>query len=108
MSLEVIQKDGIKYAEIIWADTKVEKTRFFSPPESSFQFGIVAHGAGYQEEPHFHKAVERTISDLQQMMVIQSGVLTNGRLEAFRTAGRLDLAAVVALSAPGRARLGLP
>jgi hypothetical protein len=75
MSLEVIEKDGTKYAEIIWADTRVEKTRFFSPPESSFQFGIVAHEAGYQEEAHYHKAVERTISDLQQMMVIQSGVV---------------------------------
>jgi hypothetical protein len=75
MSLEVIEKDGTKYAEIIWADTRVEKTRFFSPPESSFQFGIVAHEAGYQEEAHYHKAVERTISDLQQMMVVQSGVV---------------------------------
>ena len=75
MGLEVIQKDGTKYAEIIWADTRVEKTRFFSAPESSFQFGIVAHGAGYQEEPHFHRAVERSITDLQQMMVVQSGVV---------------------------------
>jgi len=75
MSLEVIEKAGTKYAEIIWADTRVEKTSFFSPPESSFQFGIVAHDAGYQEEAHFHKAVERTITDLQQMMVVQRGVV---------------------------------
>ena len=75
MSVEVIEKDGTKYAEIIWADTRVEKTRFFSPPESSFQFGIVAHEAGYREEPHYHRAVARTISDLQQMMVVQSGVV---------------------------------
>jgi len=75
MSVEVIQKDGTKYAEIIWADTRVEKTRFFSPPESSFQFGIVAHEAGYQEEPHYHRAVERAIDDLQQMMVVQRGVV---------------------------------
>jgi len=75
MSVEVIQKDGTKYADIIWAGTRVEKTRFFSPAESSFQFGIVAHGAGYQEDPHYHHAVERTIEDLQQMMVVQSGVV---------------------------------
>ena len=27
------------------------------PPESSFQFGLLAHEAGYREEPHFHKPV---------------------------------------------------
>ena len=73
MSVEVIEHQGVTYAEIIWAGTEVEKTTFFSPPESSFQFGLLAHEAGYQEEPHYHKAVERTINDLQQMFVMQSG-----------------------------------
>ena len=59
MALEVIEHGGTKYAEIIWAGTNVEKTTFFSPAESSFQFGLLAHGAGYQEEPHYHKAVRR-------------------------------------------------
>jgi hypothetical protein len=75
MGIEVIEHDGVTYAEIIWADTQVDKTTFFSPPESSFQFGLLAHGAGYQEEPHYHKAVERTIDDLQQMFVVQRGVV---------------------------------
>lgn len=75
MSVEVVEQDGTKYAEILWANTTVEKTRFFSPPESSFQFGLLAHEAGYTEEPHYHKAVERTIDDLQQMFVVQRGVV---------------------------------
>ena len=75
MSVEVIERDGVTYAEIIRADAKVEKTRFFSPPESSFQFGLLAHEAGYQEEPHYHNAVDRTISDLQQMFVMQRGIV---------------------------------
>jgi len=75
MAVEVIEHDGVKYAEVIWADVRVEKTRFFSPPESSFQFGLLAHEAGYQEEPHFHKATERVITDLQQMFVVQRGVV---------------------------------
>jgi anti-sigma factor ChrR (cupin superfamily) len=75
MGIEVIEHDGTRYAEIIWADVRVEKTTFFSPPESSFQFGLLAHEAGYQEEPHYHKAVERTIDDLQQMFVVQRGVV---------------------------------
>lgn len=73
MSIEVIEHNGTRYAEIIWAGTTVEKTRFFSPAESSFQFGLLAHGAGYQEAPHFHQPFERVVSDLQQMFVVQRG-----------------------------------
>jgi hypothetical protein len=86
VSIEVVEHNGTRYAEIIWADTHVEKTTFFSPPESSFQFGLLAHEAGYEEEPHYHKATMREISDLQQMFVMQRGVLDvqlfddNGRL----------------------------
>ena len=75
MSVEVIEHRGIKYAEIIRADATVEKTTFFSPPESSFQFGLLAHEAGYAEEPHFHKTSTRLIEDLQQMFVVQRGVV---------------------------------
>ena len=53
----------------------VDETTFFSPPESSFQFGLLAHEAGYEEDPHSHKTVTRTIEDLQQMLVVQRGVV---------------------------------
>jgi len=75
MSIELIEYNGIKYAEIIWADTKVEHTTFFSPPESSFQFGLLAHKEGFVEPPHYHKPITRTINDLQQMFVVQRGVV---------------------------------
>jgi hypothetical protein len=75
VSVEVIEHGGTKYAEIIWAGTAVENTKFFSPAESSFQFGLLAHQAGHEEEPHYHKAVARTIDDLQQMFVVQRGVV---------------------------------
>lgn len=75
MNIEVVQFGGTRYAEIIWADTRVETTVFFSPPESSFQFGLLAHGAGYNEEPHYHQPFSRTIEDLQQMFVVQRGVV---------------------------------
>ena len=73
--IEVIEYLGIRYAEVIRADIKVEKTRFFSPAESSFQFGLLAHEAGYQEPAHFHQEFERTVSDLQQMFVVQRGIV---------------------------------
>jgi hypothetical protein len=74
-TVESIEYNGVKYAEIIWADTRVEQTTFFSPPDSSFQFGLLAHGAGFTEPPHYHKPVSRTIDDLQQMFVVQRGIV---------------------------------
>ena len=75
MGLETIEHNGVKYAEILWADTSVEETTFFSPPNSSFQFGLLAHKAGFVEPPHYHRPVRRTIEDLQQMFVVQRGVV---------------------------------
>ncbi|MDY6836616.1 MAG: hypothetical protein SWH78_01460 [Thermodesulfobacteriota bacterium] len=75
MNVESVDYDGIKYAEIIWAGTQVDETTFFSPPESSFQFGLLAHKAGFVEPAHYHKPITRTIKDLQQMFVVQRGVV---------------------------------
>lgn len=78
MSTEVVEYNGIRYAEIIWAGTQVEETKFFSPSESSFQFGLLAHKSGFTEAPHYHKPFTRTIKDLQQMFVVQKGVVGIG------------------------------
>ena len=75
MTIENVEFNGVKYAEILWSDTRVEKTTFFSPPESSFQFGLLAHEAGFVEPPHYHKEADRTINDLQQMFMVQRGVV---------------------------------
>lgn len=72
---EVVEIHGVRYAEIIRADAKVEKSTFFSPPGSSFQFGLLAHGAGFSEGAHTHKVLPRTITDMQQMFVVQRGVV---------------------------------
>ena len=75
MSVESVEYNGIRYAEVIWAGMKVELTTFFSLPESSFQFGLLAHKAGFVEPAHYHKPVTRMIKDLQQMFVVQRGVV---------------------------------
>ena len=75
MSIELIENQGLRFAEIIRADEVVEKTTFFSPPESSFQFGLLDHGAGFFEPPHYHRPFAREITDLQQMFVVQKGVV---------------------------------
>jgi hypothetical protein len=73
--LEVFEHKGVRYAEVIRAESKVEITKFFSPAESSFQFGLLAHEAGFIEPPHYHKEFDRVIRDLQQMFVVQRGVV---------------------------------
>jgi hypothetical protein len=73
--METIEHEGVRYAEVIRASASVDKTIFFSPAESSFQFGLLAHQAGYLEEPHYHREFSRTVSDLQQMFVVQKGVV---------------------------------
>lgn len=75
MGIETIEHGGIRYAEIIWAGTTVEQTTFFSPADSSFQFGLLAHRAGFHEPPHYHRPFTREINDLQQMFVVQKGVV---------------------------------
>ena len=73
--LEVFEHKGVRYAEVIRAESKVVITEFFSPAESSFQFGLLAHEAGFVEPPHYHKEFDRVIRDLQQMFVVQRGVV---------------------------------
>lgn len=73
MTAEVISYNAVKYAEVIRADMRVDKTQFFSPAESSFQFGLLAHDAGFAEPPHYHKPFPREVTDLQQMFVMQRG-----------------------------------
>ena len=75
MSIEVIERGGVRYAEVIRADVSVPKSTFFSPAGSSFQFGLLAHEAGFWEPAHVHKPIERRIDDLQQMFVVQRGVV---------------------------------
>lgn len=60
-------------AEVINSKAKVDKTTFFSPKQSSFQFGIFSHKKGYEELPHYHKKIERKINDLQQVLFVQKG-----------------------------------
>jgi hypothetical protein len=75
MSYERIERDGTLFAEVIWAGTSVEKSRFFSSEGSSLQFGLLAHEAGFVEPAHYHHPIKREISDLQQMLVVQRGVI---------------------------------
>jgi anti-sigma factor ChrR (cupin superfamily) len=73
IQFEVIEHGGVRYAEVIWAPSTTEKTRFCSPDDGSMQFGLLAHEAGFIEPAHYHKPIERTITNLAQMFVVQKG-----------------------------------
>jgi hypothetical protein len=92
MSLEVIENKGIRYAEIIRAAAKVESSTFFSPADQSFQFGLLAHEAGFVEAPHLHPRIERRIDDLQQMFVVQRGVVAIDFFDADGVKFRTEIA----------------
>lgn len=70
---ELIIYKNKHYAEVIRSSLKSKSTIFFSPEQSSFQFGLLAHEKGYKERPHYHRKFKRTIKDLQQMFVVQKG-----------------------------------
>ena len=72
---ELITYKKKHYAEIIRSALKVKTTQFFSPAKSSFQFGLLAHKKGFEEPAHYHRPFKRTIKDLQQMFVVQKGVV---------------------------------
>jgi hypothetical protein len=63
------------YAEIIRSTLKKDETSFFSSAKSSFQFGLLAHKKGFVEPPHYHRPFKRVVKDLQQMFVVQKGVV---------------------------------
>jgi hypothetical protein len=75
MTVEIIEIEGRRYAEVIRASETATTTKFFSAPSSSFQFGLLAHEAGFVEAPHYHRPFTRAIEDLQQMFVVQRGVV---------------------------------
>lgn len=75
MGVETVEHNGVRYAEIIRHDVQADKTTFFSPSDSSLQLGLLVHKKGYSEAPHHHKKISRKIDDLQQMFVVQKGVV---------------------------------
>jgi len=68
-----IEHGGRRFAHVIRARATVPISAFFSDAGESFQVGLLAHEAGFVEPPHTHPTVERKISDLQQLVVVQRG-----------------------------------
>ena len=52
-----------------------KRRHFIHRPNRLFNSGLLAHDAGFFEPAHYHRPFTREISDLQQMFVVQKGVV---------------------------------
>ena len=84
--MERIHHQGKTFAIVLRKDLKVDKSTFLTPDENSLQLGFIVHAKGYVEAPHIHKPVERVIRNVQQMLLVESGVVA---LDFFSDAGEM-------------------
>ena len=85
--IEVFEHDGVTYAEVIWADvTRGEDARSSRRRSRRSSSACSPTRRATEEPPHYHKSVQRRIDDLQQMFVVQRGVVD---VELYTDEGRL-------------------
>jgi len=73
MAVEKITHETRLLAIILRADTSVEGVKFYTSDDSAQQIGTMAWPEGHIIIPHVHRLVERTISQTQEVLVIQKG-----------------------------------
>lgn len=75
MAVEIIERDGIRYAELLRNGSRFGESAFFSPPEASFQFGVLVQQEGYSEPAHYHLPVAEQKQLMSELIVVQSGAM---------------------------------
>lgn len=73
--VENIRHNEQLYAIIIRNQFRKEGVHFFTPDDFSQQLGYMRHPSGKKIEPHFHNAVERSVVNTQEVLLIKSGKL---------------------------------
>src|SRR3989442_15087182 len=72
MSFEVVEYNGIRYAEIIEREFAWRRAFFFPRPSSRSSSGCQRMRQDSSRHPIPTRAVTRTVTDLQQMFVAQT------------------------------------
>jgi len=70
---ENIEHNGVRLATVIRASETLAGTRFITPDDSTMQIGLLMRGAGEIIEAHAHKKNVRTVNDVQEAVLVQSG-----------------------------------
>ena len=66
-------KDGELLAYVIRASFSSDITSFITPPEQSFQVGLVVYPAGGKIQSHFHRTIQRNLSNTSEVLVVREG-----------------------------------
>ena len=66
-------QDGALLAYIIRAEFSTDITSFITPPEHNFQVGFVVHPQGGEIQCHFHRTIDRHISNTSEVLVVRKG-----------------------------------
>jgi len=74
MSIEYFGDRANPSAIVIRNSESVNGIEFFSPADYSQQLGLMTRPAGYVVPAHIHNAVERTITQTQEVLIIRKGL----------------------------------
>lgn len=70
-----IEHDGILYAIIVRSSFRSQGVHFFTPDDFSQQLALITHEKGKHIFPHVHNAVNRSLVQTQEVLIIKSGRL---------------------------------
>ena len=73
MTFEILEFQGKRLAEVLFADISNESTQFYSRPDASLQLGMMSHPSGFVEKAHSHPEINRNPTPTQQAFVVISG-----------------------------------
>ena len=69
----VLSKSGSLLAYIIRADFSADITSFVTPSEHNFQVGFVVYPKDGTIQSHYHRKIDRKISNTSEVLVIRKG-----------------------------------
>ena len=69
----ILSKSGSLLAYIIRADFSPDITSFVTPPEHNFQVGFVVYPKDGAIQSHYHRKIDRKISNTSEVLVVRKG-----------------------------------
>lgn len=73
MTFEIVEHNGLRYAEILYKSADNKSTKFYSEDDAALQLGLMVHSSGFVEVPHSHPEIPRVATQTQQAFVILTG-----------------------------------
>jgi hypothetical protein len=74
--VEKIEWGGKTLALVVRHDFCVEGVQFLTPEDSGLQLGVWGHPKGKRIKAHLHRIKERTVTGVQEVVIVSSGRLS--------------------------------